>query len=76
MYDRRYISYDRFKRWGRPKNSVKIGVNLGSAKKTPYVCLLSIVEGKEVLTVHTLKTRKDDIVMEVDNNIFYKLTFL
>ncbi len=59
----------------RPKNACKIGM-IGNSL---YVVTLSIVDGKEVLNIHTLKEKETDIIEYADQSIvrdlFRKMTF-
>ena len=73
----RYLTYnrDRFIEDAKPKNVCKIGI----CNKKNYVATLSMIDGKEVLTVHTLIEKEGDVIETLEGEgarrFFIRLMF-
>ncbi len=76
-YEKRYIWYNRNRYLENVGliNACKIGI----FKKTNYVVHLSMVDGKEVLVVHSLKEKEEDVIERIEDELarkfFNKLMF-
>ena len=77
-YEKRYIVYNRhrYTEGISLKNACKIGTTF---TKKSYVVHLSMVDGKEVMVVHTFIQKEDDVIERLEGDVarkmFMKLSF-